>query len=227
MINDLYTELFKREPKNIKTYFEYFNSINSKFNKSVFKFIYVNLHNFFTWDNYDNFISYSFFLIREWINSNEIYSENYIDRLEKNIKKLNLTNLLNSREEEYINHFKSVIFNKKRNLKDLIVDFPLQIDVETNKFEKNYFHFEKAILYDCDTDNKNSSFFDGQIYLSTIRIVFATTFYVISLYYSDIQQYKITNNYFEFIYLNRKYRIKTFDNYVFYVSFERAKNIIK
>lgn len=227
MKNNLYSELFERQPKDIRGYLKYFNEINSKFNKSIFKIFYVNLYNFFTWDNYDNFITYSFFLIKEWINSNEIYTEYYIDHLEKNIKKLNLSNLLTSREEEYINHFKSVIFNKKRNLKDLIVDFPLQIDIETNKFEKNYFHFEKATLYDCNTNDHNNSFFVGQIYLSTIRIVFTTTFYVISLYYENITQYKITNNYFEFIYLNRKYRIKTFDNYVFYVSFERTKNIIK
>lgn len=227
MTNTLYTELFERTPKDIKSYLKYFNDIKFKFNKSVFKMLYVNLHNFFTWKNYDNFITYSFFLLKEWINNNEIYNEHYIDHLEKNIKKLNLENLLTSREEEYINHFKSVIFNKKRNLKDLIVDFPLQIDGKTNNFEKNYFHFEKATLYDCDASDSNNYFFAGQIYLSTIRIVFTTTFYVISLYYHNIHHYKIANSYFEFTYMDRKYRIKTFDSYVFYVSFERAKNIIK
>ncbi|MEG0879324.1 MAG: hypothetical protein RSE95_01500 [Malacoplasma sp.] len=227
MTANLYNNFFERNPKDIKSYLIYFNNIKKKLNSNIFKRIYINLHSYFTPNDYDNFVIYSFFLIREWINNNEIYTENYIDNLERNIKKLHLQNLLNTREKEYIHHFKSVIFNKKRNLKDLIVDFPLEFDVRTNKDEKNYFHFEKASLYDGNDKRILDSFFSGQIYLSTKRIVFTTTFYIISLYYENINSYKITDEYFEFSYFDKNYKIKTFDNYVFYVSFERTKNIIK
>lgn len=216
---------FYREPKNINNYNFYLNLLTNKLSFKKINSIFFNIKKYFELKNYDNFVCYCFDFVREWINNNEMYTENYIENLEKIIKKLNLINKLNAFEEEYIYHFKSVIFAKKRNLKKLIVDFPLEefSSVMWNKEEAVYYHFVDSQLID---ENNNILINDCNIYLSTNRIVCSLTSSFYSFNLNEIEVYKKGKKYFDFFYKNKKYYINAIDNYEFYVSFQRIKGLI-
>lgn len=215
-------------------YLEYVEKVKNDLNINSLKKWRINVFKFFTIHNFDMYVSYAFSLIREWINKNEVYSEKYIDGLEKNLKKLNIYNQLNSLEEEYINHFRSVLFAKKRNLKNLIVDFPLEKIKKYSKlfdryFESNenvYFHFENSNFYYYEKGIKKYHGKNINIFISDIRIIIdEITQIAPSFYLKLINSYKLGKDSFEFEYAGIKYYIDTEDNYVFYVAFERIKNL--
>lgn len=218
-------KLFYREPKNINNYNFYLNSLTKKLSFKKINSIFFNIKKYFKLKDYDNFVCYCFDFVREWINKNEMYIESYIEKLERIIKKLNLWNVLNAFEEEYIYHFKSVIFAKKRNLKKLIVDFPLEkfSNISLDKEEAVYYHFVDSQLID---ENNNILANDCNVYLSTNRIVcsLSSSFYSFNL--NEINIYKKGKRYFDFIYKNKTYYINAIDNYEFYVSFQRIKGLI-
>lgn len=230
MSNLLYDDLFTRTPSNSEEYFLYVNSVKKTFNLEALKSFNFSVSKFFSIKTYDCFVVYCFNLLREWINKNEVYSERYLDGLEKVLNKLHLKRLLNVREEEYINHFKSVVFSKKRNLKRLIVDFPLiKLKIFNNdglieeKEEAVYFQFDNGFLIDGESYQQ---LLLGKIYLSNSRIIVTNDFFLASFPYQKIFSYKVSNGQFEFFYFGKKYIIVTEDNFVFHVSFERCKNII-
>lgn len=218
-------DLFYREPKDINYYNFYKNSLKRKLTFKKINSIFFNIKKYFKLENYNHFICYCFQFIKEWINKNEIYTESYIEKLEKLIKKLHLSTLLNAFEEEYIYHFKSVVFAKKRNLKKLIVDFPLEefSNVAWDKEEAVYYHFVDSQLID---EKNNLLINDCNIYLSTNRIICSlpSSFYSFNL--NEINIYKKGKKYFDFIYKDKKYYINAIDNYEFYVSFQRIKGLI-
>lgn len=221
-------DIFERKNNSLK-YFEYVNQIKNKLNINSLKKWRINVLKFFDIHTFDFYISYAFSLIREWINKNEVYSEKYLDGLEKNLKKLKIYNRLNALEEEYINHFRSVLFAKKRNLKNLIVDFPLEKQNKWNSFvdgyiksdENVYFHFENSNFFIYEKNNKKLFAHDIDIFISDSRIIISQTTEIITFYLDEIDSYKLGIDNFEFVFKNIKYSIDTEDNCVFYVAFER------
>lgn len=213
--------LFNRDGIDVFKYQEYLNTKRPNFTYNQIKSIFFNINKYFDWQDYKYFQKYCFDFTKEWINKNELYTEQYIERLETILKKLNLYRLLSSAEIEYINHFKSVVFAKKRNLKKLIVDFPL-IKNETDSFiyeEIVYYHFDKCILYKHSNQNDNTK--EINVYISDIRIICSDDLEIHSFYLDEIKSYKINKNLFEISYKNNVYYIKPMDVYEFFVSFER------
>lgn len=235
---ELYTKPFTRTPKDPIKYIEYVNNVKNKFNINKIKRKFFNPKKFIDINHFDFYISYSFSLVKKWIDKNEIYSDKYIRTLETLIKKLNLTNHLNSLEKEYIIHFKSIMFAKKRNLKKLIVDFPLEgdIDVEKKFFvfkkirvlneENAFYNFENCNFLKLNNNGKIKSIVENtSIYLTDRRIIVHDNLSFFSFRYNEISSYKIGITYFEFEYKNNKYFIKTQDKYEFFISYERANKL--
>lgn len=225
--------IFERK-NNSSKYFEYVNQVKDKLNINSLKKWRINVLKFFDIQTFDFYITYAFSLIREWINQNEVYSEKYLDGLEKNLKKLKIYNRLNALEEEYLNHFRSVLFAKKRNLKNLIVDFPLEkqnkwnslVDGYVTSDENVYFHFENSDFFVYEENTKKLFAHDIDIFISNSRLIVSQPTKVTAFYLDEIDSYKLGHNNFEFIFKNIKYSIDTEDNYVFYVAFERMINYV-
>lgn len=224
--------IFERKNKSL-TYFEYVKQIQNKLNINSLKKWKINVFKFFDIQTFDFYISYAFSLIREWINRNEVYSEKYLDNLEKNLKKLKIYNQLNALEEEYISHFRSVLFAKKRNLKNLIVDFPLEKYKKWNSFfdtyikveENVYFHFENSDFYYLENFQKKMLAKDVDVFISDLRLIISQATKVTAFYLDDIDSYKLGFASFEFVFKKKKYCISSEDNCVFYVAFERMINL--
>lgn len=218
-------------------YLKYKNDLDTFFDDKTMSFKYKN-YNFVDINHFDFYIAYCFEKIRHWIYKHETYDEKYIDNLEKIIAKLNLSNKLGSYEIMYLNHFKEVIFAKTRNLKKLIVDFPL----ETYYTKKNNlkvlselvcFQFINSCLYEIKNNKQEMVNDKSEMYLSDKRIIFNNTSNVVSIYFSDIYEYSLEKNglrilikYFRNNQLfENEYLLTTYDNFVLYVAFQRLINI--
>ena len=99
---DLFNKPFTRTPKDINKYNEYIEKVKNKFNIDKIVKKHFNPKRFIEIREFEFYIAYSFSLIKEWINQNEIYTDKYIRTLEKLIKKMHLENHLNTLEKEYI-----------------------------------------------------------------------------------------------------------------------------
>ncbi|WPL37770.1 hypothetical protein [Malacoplasma iowae] len=234
----LFTEPFVRDIKNVNKYNEYVQKVKDKFNLKTIEKKYFNPKKFIQIREFDFYLDYSFSLIKQWINQNEIYTDKYIRTLEKIIKKLHLNKHLNSLEKEYIIHFRSIMFAKKRNLKKLIVDFPLErdIDIEKKFFifkkihvlneENAYYNFDNCSFLKLSNNNKKENIVNNtSIYLTDRRMVIHDNLNFFSFRYDEIDSYKIGILYFEFNYKNNKYFVKTENKYEFFISYERANKL--
>ncbi|WPL37109.1 hypothetical protein [Malacoplasma iowae] len=234
----LFTEPFVRDIKNVNKYNEYVQKVKDKFNLKTIEKKYFNPKKFIQIREFDFYLAYSFSLIKQWINQNEIYTDKYIRTLEKIIKKLHLNKHLNSLEKEYIIYFRSIMFAKKRNLKKLIVDFPLErdIDIEKKFFifkkihvlneENAYYNFDNCSFLKLSNNNKKENIVNNtSIYLTDRRMVIHDNLNFFSFRYDEIDSYKIGILYFEFNYKNNKYFVKTENKYEFFISYERANKL--
>ncbi|VEU62361.1 Uncharacterised protein [Mycoplasmopsis fermentans] len=82
----LFTEPFVRDIKNVNKYNEYVQKVKDKFNLKTIEKKYFNPKKFIQIREFDFYLAYSFSLIKQWINQNEIYTDKYIRTLEKIIK---------------------------------------------------------------------------------------------------------------------------------------------
>ncbi|WP_338985343.1 hypothetical protein [Spiroplasma endosymbiont of Diplazon laetatorius] len=112
----------------------------------------------------NTFTYFKYWILWRWINLNFKLSENFIIKLNKNIKKLNLT--LNSKEERFIRDLEELVFNSWRPLKQLPVKFELGkrerinlIQTNVNIHDYKPENHEKKIKlvgkYDCYFSNQN------------------------------------------------------------------------
>lgn len=215
----------KYELDDINKYFNYLKKTNPNFSYKKVTSLFFNLKKYFTVKSYKYFYIYCFDWISQWINDNEMYTEDYIVKLELLLKKLNLLNCLNSLEIEYINHFKSIIFAKKRNLKQLIVDFLLIDNLKYEKKERAYYQFENSSLF-LKKNNNNELVMKGcNAYITNYRLVFSGNLDYLGFSIDKIQSYKLGIYGFEFVYNNQTYWIKNSDKYEFFVSYERMINL--
>ncbi|WP_412032191.1 hypothetical protein [Malacoplasma muris] len=220
--------LFNRryELEDIHKYFDYLRVNNPHMTYKKISNIFFDIKKYFSSKTYKYFYVYCFDIVRQWINTNELYTEDYIVKLEFILKKLNLLNSLNSLEIEYINHFKSIIFAKKRNLKELIVDFPLLNLNDYRWKEKAYFHFERSTISIVNCTSCEIIINKCNIYLTNYRIVCSSNIDYLSFYIKDIESYKLGLSGFEIFYNNKKYIIEVNDKYELFVSYERIINFI-
>lgn len=235
MINSIYKKAFNQYFKQLNDFQKYKDFIDSKFIGKDFLKTKKNIYKLFDTHTVDYYVYYCFLKIREWIVDNEQYTEDYILNLEKLISKHKIKNKLGSWEIAYINHFKAVIFNKKRNLKRLIADFPL----EEYKIKKNslfntkinesvYFSFENSFFGETnkETLTKPSLNNDCEIHISNFRIIINKISYVVPIYFKFVETFKMEDGVFKLVINNTNNQTKiiyltTYDNYVLYVSFQR------
>lgn len=230
MINSTDFKAFNTYYKNLKDFDIYKDWMDQKFINKDFLFDIKDIYLYFDAHNVDYYVYYCFQKLRDWIKKNERYTSEFINNLEQLIKKLGIKNKLGSNELQYLNHLKAVVFSKKRNLKNLIVDFGLEnfnISKNNKKYinEQVYFNFDSSNIVEQDSTKKSSC----QIYFSNHRIIICKNSYVMSIYFKDIHKYRLSGDYIEIVVNinplgNKIFKINSDDIYVMYVSLERMLN---
>lgn len=236
MINNYFKKAFVYKVSDENEYDLFIKKLSTKINLENFLFEKHKLENLFEINTYEYFLSFCFKSLKKWIKLNERYTNEYVIELENIINRIKLKNKLGSYELEYLNHFKAVIFAKNRNLKKLIVDFPLG-KIKSNKrnlwnifneYESVFFNFSNGSIFE-KKDGKNLYLVkDCEIYLSNCRIIINGVSYTFSIYYNHISSYKLEDGYLKIITKPKKcesilktFYINSYDNYVLYVSLER------
>ncbi|MGL4948345.1 MAG: hypothetical protein ACRC42_03080 [Mycoplasma sp.] len=210
--------LFKRPNINTTTYSENYKlwiislnltTLGTWSRKKTF-----NLH-----DNkdYEDFLLFRFSILDQWVQSQDIESEIFIERINKFIKTLCLENQLNATEKNFIHELKAKKFTNSRNLKSLIIDFdPLNEEVI-------YFHYRKIKMILPSREIKS----DIDFYISNKRIIITYLNEVISFNLLKIEQFNFTRNEFNFTYYGLKYNFELNSSEVIKQSFKRIFKEIK
>lgn len=122
------------------------------------------------------------------MNNNYEYSKSYVASLEDMINKLYLTNELNSFEQQYIKNFQAIVFAKNRNLKQLIVDFP----IEKNEFV--FYRYNLITFKQINQTNVVRIIKQPEIYITTRRIIISNKLDIISMYFTSINNFQYLKN---------------------------------
>lgn len=179
------------------------------------------IKNLFEINKENEFLSYRFELLKKWIVTNEKYTNKYLSRLDALINKLFLTNELNSYEQQYLSHVRAISFAKSRNLKNLIIDFPIE------KNEKVYYKYSNVKFYE-----KSEQFItiedNSECYITSERIVILKNLNVYSMYYNQIKNFLFSSKgILVEISMGKQYLIVSDDNYVLYTSLDRILRFMK
>jgi CMP-N-acetylneuraminic acid synthetase len=126
-----------------------------------------------------------------------------------------LRNELNAYEQEYIKHYRAIVFAKIRNLKSLIVDFPLQ------KNEIAYYKYKNTSFYRLTGQKLTPIKRNGELYITTKKIMLTHNMDVFPIEFENILNYKISRFGLTIITKENTFIFKTYDDYLPYVSLER------
>lgn len=217
----MYKNLFYR-PIITNNYYEkkYVDYLKNKLSyKNVDNFSNKTIYNLLDIKYENLFLSFRFKILREWIFHNEKINTTFLKELHYIIKILDIYNHLNTYELNYIEHYESINFCKSRNIKKLIVDFNINSNEEVwYRFSSNFF-VQKLELKDyiiCNPD----------IYLSNQRIIISTQTEILSIYWNNIEQFRLVNNHIKVFTKYGNYLIMSKEIYEIYVSVERISKII-
>lgn len=195
----------------------------------------LNMNNILKWSNrkiikyvdekdLNNYIAYIFELFNSWLKLNERFTKSFLMDLDIVINKLNLRKFFYQIEINYIEYLFNIVFAKTRVLKDIIVDF------ETEKFEKVYFNYEILYLKQEHLGFNNSNFKDifhnGNIYLTSARIILTNKFEYIAINLCDIYTTVLSQDHIKIVTYNKVFKIYSFDAYLIYISLERIGKLI-
>lgn len=212
--------LFIREKKENFNY-EYIDKLKEAINlKNISNLTFKKVSNLYEKKYHNEFLYYSFFILNEWIKKNNKIDKYFLEALEKNITSLSLNNYLNAEERNYIYLLKSFIFTSNRNIKTLIVDFPLE------KYENVYFHYDQISLYFVNNKNKEKIDNVFEAFFGSKRFFFCGYLNVISINIKDI--IKIEFNKKIIIHMhNYSYELVTNDIEIIKLSIKRLYKILK
>jgi hypothetical protein len=216
--NLFYRQANKQRYLNFAEYARKIININNIFNvkkaqlKSLFKIGYE-----------AEFLCYRMNLLKRWVYVNELYTKYYLYGLNYIINVLCLKEELNSFEQQYLLDCNNIVFAKTRNLKNLIIDFPL---ITPN--EKVYFKYENVDIYQFNQKTHKYRLIstNGEMYLSTKRVLIAKDLSLFPINIDTIVNYGIDNEGLTITTGGSKYLFKSNDKYLLYVSLERIFNII-
>jgi hypothetical protein len=152
----------------------------------------------------------------------EFYDNYYNWHLRLLIKKLFLTNELNAYEQEYINHHEGVVFAKVRNLKKLIIHFPL-----VHPKEKAYYKYDEVSLYKIHNKTLQQISINGEMYITTHRILLDDGENIYPIMLDTIKDYKVNKHGLIIFLKDNTFSFKTYDDFTSYVSFERILHLTK
>ncbi|MDR0739381.1 MAG: hypothetical protein LBF00_00630 [Mycoplasmataceae bacterium] len=214
-------KLFERNSNDYEYVIYKYKMVNQLHFKNLIHLNRKKIKGFFVRNETQHFLRYRFEILRNWIRQNEIYSQNYINSLDKIIHKLYLTNELCSYEKEYLNHYHGIVFAKTRNLKNLIIDFPI------NKNEKVYYKYENASLYKFVNKKMILIQNQGEIFITTQKILLSHHMNIYPIEFENIKDYKISPYGLMILIKNQTYIFKTYDDFLTYVSLERIFKLRK
>lgn len=168
------------------------------------------------------YLAYRFEILKQWIMNNSDYNHKFVVNLQEIIYSLGLENCLTTQEQNYVNNFRSVVFAKNRNIKNLVVDFELEEN------EEIWYTYEVFAVYSYIYNDYKKIIKNTQIYYSNERIIVATSGNVyLSINYKELSETKLKNNCLEIKTYGRSYIVVADDIKTLYVSLERVGKLIK
>lgn len=212
-----FNDLFERDSDDAQ-FLEYVKKIKTKLNYKNFVIFFNFGRNLYSSHEFAHYERYIFILLKIWAMEHEEYEESYIRNFKFLIGKYHLKHRLYANEHEYINLFEEIIFNSKRNLKNIVVDFPISSNFLEN--EEIFYHIINVHYISHNLTNK------GDIFISNSRIVFSTENMIFSISFKDISRYKLTIDGLKMVVYGNSYQFnpQNDDPRVLYVSFERIFN---
>lgn len=201
---------------------KYLNHLESNINmKNLFQLKHKKIESFYVRKYENEFLYFRFKILYEWINNNKEWDRYFVDNLEKNINLLQLNNFLTAEEQNFILFIKSYIFTKSRNIKTLIVDFPIEKD------EYVYFHYDQIRIFFINRNKKNNVKNLFELFLSNKRIIFCGYLNIVSFKISDIKKIEFVKSKIIFDLNDYKYEIITNDCKIIEISIKRLFKILK
>lgn len=167
------------------------------------------------------YIAYRFYVLHEWMKKNEAYSQNYISNLQELLSILDLQDELTELEKQYIDHYKSVVFAKNRNIKNLIVDFYILKDEEV------WYRYDLYKIYQLVDGKYQLMYQNPSLYLTNQRLIIDKGNEYLSIFYKDINQWQLTQNMINLTSKCLDFLLISFDIHTIYVSMERIGKLIK
>ncbi len=137
-----------------------------------------------------DFLAYRFDLLKQWMDKNKSYSKEYVVALDEMVDKLYLFNELNSFEQQYIKNIQAIVFAKNRNLKQLIVDFPV------NKNEFVFYRYDLDAFKLVDKKGLVQIIKTPEMYITTERLIISKKIDIISIDYKTIENYQYSRSKF-------------------------------
>ena len=137
-----------------------------------------------------DFLAYRFDLLKQWMDKNKSYSKEYVVALDEMVDKLYLFNELNSFEQQYIKNVQAIVFAKNRNLKQLIVDFPV------NKNEFVFYRYDLDAFKLVDKKGLVQIITTPEMYITTERLIISKKIDIISIDYKTIENYQYSRSKF-------------------------------
>lgn len=214
-------ELFKRE---ILPNFDltYINKLREKIDvNNLHNWTYKKTLSLFDKKHENEYLYIRFLVLNEWIKINEKLDYTYYFMLKDIISALGLNEFLTASEKKYLYFINDFIFTSYRNLKSLIVDFPL---INNESF---FFHYNNIYL-SFISDNKVENFdqyFD--IYLGDKRIIFTTSLNVIEIKINSIIKIKFNDDTIIFYTNNMIFTISSDNVKIIEISIKRLYKFLK
>lgn len=164
-----------------------------------------------------DFLAYRFDLLKQWMDKNKNYSKEYVVALDEMVDKLYLFNELNSFEQQYIKNVQAIVFAKNRNLKQLIVDFPV------NKNEFVFYRYDLDAFKLVDKKGLVQIIKTPEMYITTERLIISKKIDIISIDYKIIENYQYSRSKFSLTLKNgRKCFIDSENNRAIVESWKRV-----
>lgn len=215
--------IFSRKPQNFKKFQVLKNNLENVLSEqNVEKWNLEKTQALINCEYEEEFIVYRFNVLKNWIIKNEEYSDKFVKGLDYIIRVLDLEKFLKALEINYIQHYKDVVFSKKRNIKSLIVDFDLR------KKEEVWYRYEiKSFLQKINKNYIKLAANKSELYLSNQRIIVTTSILYTSIDYDEIEVFKLNSLFLQIKTKDHEFVILTNDVYVIYTSFERVAKLVK
>lgn len=215
--------IFSRKPQNLKKFQVLKNKLENVLSEqNVEKWNLEKTQNLINYEYEEEFIAYRFNVLKNWIIKNEEYSDKFVKGLDYIIRVLDLEKFLKALEINYIQHYKDVVFSKKRNIKSLIVDFDLR------KKEEVWYRYEiKSFLQKINKNYIKLAANKSELYLSNQRLIITTNILYTSIDYDEIKIFKLNSLFIQIKTRDHEFVLLTNDVYVVYASFERTAKLVK